>query len=162
MFSWAFACEPENMAPTLNQEEPSPLAEEVLNAAVGVLLNQEEPVVGLADVLLNQEEPVLAVEGPNQEGPPLKKEELDVAALCGALTNNGLAACWTVEVSDLGKLEAIADGTDSRSLNAFCPARVTEDPNPRFVPARISPIAVGRSFVLLIFYPSTSIQFSCV
>ena len=150
MFSWAFACEPENMAPTLNQEEPRPLAEEVLNAAVGVLLNQEEPVVGLADVLLNQEEPMLAVEGPNQEGPPLKKEELDVTA------------CWTVEVSALGKLEAIADGTDSRSLNAFCPARVTEDPNPRFVPERISPIAVGRSFVLLIFYPSTSIQFSCV
>ena len=100
------------MAPTLNQEEPSPLAEEVLNADAGVLVNQDEPVVGLADVLLNHEEPVLAVEGaPNQEGPPLKNEELDVAALCGALTNNGLATCWTVEVSALGKVEAIADGT---------------------------------------------------
>jgi hypothetical protein len=49
--------------------------------------------VGLADVLVNQEDPVLPVEGaPNQEGPPLKKE-VDDATLCGALTNNGLAAC---------------------------------------------------------------------
>ena len=97
------------MAPTLNQEEP---AEEVLNAAVGVLVNHEDPDVGLADVLLNQEELVLPVEGPpNQEGPPLKNEELDDAALCGALTNNGLAACWTVEVNALGKVETIADGT---------------------------------------------------
>ena len=101
MLCWAFAWEPENMGPTLNQEEPNkgtPLVEGVL--------------IGLPDVLLNQEEPVLAVEGPpNQEGPPLKKEEVDDAALCGALTNNGLAACWTVEVSALGKVEAIADGT---------------------------------------------------
>jgi len=90
MLSWAFACDPENIAPTLNQEEP---IEDVLTAAAGVLVNQEEDDAGFADVLVNQEA-VLALEGPpNQEGPPLKKEVDDVAALCGALTNNGLAAC---------------------------------------------------------------------
>jgi hypothetical protein len=91
MLSWAFACDPENIAPTLNQEEP---IEDVLIATAGVLVNQEEDDAGFADVLVNQEEAVLALEGaPNQEGPPLKKEVDDVAALCGALTNNGFVAC---------------------------------------------------------------------
>ena len=77
MLCWAFAWEPENMDPTLNQEEPSkgtPLVEEVLIGLPGVLLNQEEDDEGLPDVLLSQEELVLAVEGPpNQEGPPLNQ-----------------------------------------------------------------------------------------
>ena len=97
MLCWAFAWEPENMGPTLNQEEPNkgtPLVEGVLIGLPDVLLNQEEDDEGLPDVLLSQEEFVLVVEGPpNQEGPPVNQEELDVAGLCRALTNNGFAAC---------------------------------------------------------------------